>query len=176
MIRRVLALLGLVWALGFVAFAVTLPRAADDRRTDAIVVLTGANGRIARGAALLEAGRAARMLISGVDRGVPPGELAAAQGIPRHLVACCVDIGRAAVDTRSNGAETARWIATRNYRSIRLVTSGWHMPRAQFELGRSLGPGVSILPDAVSGDASFALLFREYHKFIARRLAGLAGL
>jgi uncharacterized SAM-binding protein YcdF (DUF218 family) len=174
-IRRFFALAGLAWAGGFVLFAGLLPQPADDRQTDAIVVLTGAPGRIQRGLALLGAGRAQRMLISGVDRQVRPAELAAAQNAPLALVACCIDLGREAVDTRSNGAETARWLAARKYKSVRLVTSDWHMRRARFELERSLGSGVTVVADAVTGEASFALLFREYHKFLARRTAVLLG-
>ena len=50
MIRRLAALVVLGWALGFAAFMLMLPGpAADDVTTDAIVVPTGAAGRIARG-------------------------------------------------------------------------------------------------------------------------------
>lgn len=175
MIRRILALAGLAWAIGFVLFAVSLPGPADERKTDAIVVLTGAQGRIPRGLSLLQAGRAQRMLISGVDRSVKPAELATAQAVPLALFACCVDLGREAVDTRSNGDETARWLSTHNYKSVRLVTSDWHMRRARFELERSLGPGIAIVPDAVTGEASFTNLLLEYHKFLARRAAVFAG-
>jgi uncharacterized SAM-binding protein YcdF (DUF218 family) len=175
-IRRILAVAGLAWAGGFILFAVLLPRPADAQQTDAIVVLTGAPGRIPRGLAMLQAGRAQRMLISGVDRSVKPAELAAAQNAPLALFACCVDLGREAVDTRSNGAETARWLAARGYKSVRLVTSDWHMRRARFELERSLGPGVTIVADAVTGEASLPNLLLEYHKFLARRVAVLAGL
>jgi uncharacterized SAM-binding protein YcdF (DUF218 family) len=174
-IRRIIAIAGLLWAGGFILFAVTLPRPADDRETDAIVVLTGAQGRIPRGLAMLEAGRAQRLLISGVDQSVKPAELALAQNAPLRLFACCVDLGREAVDTRSNGAETARWIAEHDYKSVRFVTSDWHMRRARLELERSLGPGVTIVADAVTGEASLANLLLEYHKFLARRTAVLVG-
>jgi len=174
-IRRIVAIIGLAWAIGFVLFAVTLPAPADAEKTDAIVVLTGAPGRIPRGLAMMQAGRAQRMLISGVDRTVRPAELAVAQNAPAALFACCVDLGREAVDTRSNGAETARWLAAHNYRSVRFITSDWHMRRARFELERSLGPGIVIIPDAVSGDASLSNLLLEYHKFLARRAAVLLG-
>jgi uncharacterized SAM-binding protein YcdF (DUF218 family) len=174
-IRRIVALAALAWATGFVLFAGLLPRPADDRKTDAIVVLTGASGRIQRGLALLKAGHAQRMLISGVDPQVRPAELAAVQGAPLALIACCVDLGREAIDTRSNGDETARWLGARHYKSVRLVTSDWHMRRARFELERSLGPGVVVLADAVTGETTFTILFREYHKYLARRAAVLLG-
>src|SRR3546814_1723294 len=66
-----------LYLLGYALFVVLLPRPADDRQTDAIVVLTGRPKRIERGLDLLERGRAKRMLISGVARTVRPVELAA---------------------------------------------------------------------------------------------------
>jgi uncharacterized SAM-binding protein YcdF (DUF218 family) len=173
---RLMALAALLWAIGFALFAVTLPRPADNRHTDAIVVLTGAPGRIARGLTVLKAGAARRMLISGVDPAVRPHELAIAQKMPLRLLACCVDLGREAVDTRSNGVETAAWLRRHHYRSVRLVTSDWHMNRARFELEQVLGRDVTITADAVTGDASFSALFMEYQKYSARRAAVLIGL
>ncbi len=116
MIGRAVAVIVLLWALGFALFAGTLPRPASAQKTDAIVVPTGGAGRIGRGLALLQAGQARRMLVTGVDRRVRAAELANVQGAPPALVACCVDLGREAVDTRSNGEETARWIAHRKYK------------------------------------------------------------
>ena len=175
MIRRLLGVMLLAWTLGFVLFAVRLPRPSGAQRTDAIVVPTGGAGRIGRGLALLQAGQARRMLISGVDRRVRPAELALTQGAPLALIHCCVDLGREAVDTRSNGEETARWVKQRGYHSVRLVTTDWHMPRARFELEQSLGDDVVIVADAVRSDPGFAVLLREYHKYLLRRAAALVG-
>ena len=176
MIRRFISLLVLFWALGFAVFVIALPQPADEQTTDAIVVLTGAPGRIERGLAVLQAQQAKRMLISGVNRDVRPHELALAQGVPKALFDCCIDLGPEAVDTRSNGLETARWIAARKYRTIRLVTTDWHMRRARFELSRALDPGVEIVTDAVKSRAGFAVLFKEYHKYLLSRLGPLVGL
>ena len=112
MIQRLIALLVLLYALGYVWFAALLPRPADLRATDAIVVLTGARGRIDRGLDLLERRKARRMLISGVDRTVRPVELAIQAGRDRKLFECCIDLGRESVDTRSNAEETADWVRT----------------------------------------------------------------
>jgi uncharacterized SAM-binding protein YcdF (DUF218 family) len=176
MIRRIFALVVVVWALGFAAFVILLPRPAGFIKTDAIVVPTGAQGRIARGTELLAKGRARRMLITGVDRRVKPAELAEAQQVSFKIMACCVDLGRDASDTRSNGDETAAWIRRNKYQSVRLVTSDWHMRRARFELERALGSDVVVIPDAVRSDASLAMLLREYNKYLFRRSAVLIGL
>lgn len=175
MIARASALLLLVWALGFALFAVTLPDAADETRTDAIVVLTGAGGRIERGLGLLERGRARRMLVSGVDRSVKSNELARETGASKRLFACCVDLGQESVDTRSNAEETAKWMRERRYRTMRLVTTDWHMNRARFELARTLDPEIEILTDGVESNPTFRTLFGEYNKYLLRRLAVLLG-
>jgi uncharacterized SAM-binding protein YcdF (DUF218 family) len=176
MIRRTLGTALLLWALGFALFAGTLPRPAGAEKTDAIVVPTGGAGRIGRGLTLLQAGQAKRMLVTGVDRRVRPAELANIQGAPMALVNCCVDLGREAVDTRSNGEETARWIDRHKYKSVRLVTTDWHMRRARFELDQATGGKVDIVTDAVRSDPGFATLLREYNKYLLRRAAAVVGL
>lgn len=173
MIQRLLSGLLLVWALGFIWFAIDLPRPAGPEHTDGIVVLTGGPGRVQRGTAALAAGQAERMLISGVDRRVTEPEIASLYRIPVDL-RDQVDLGRGAVDTRSNAQETAAWIAAHDYHSIRLVTTDWHMRRARFELTRALG-SVRIVPDAVPSEPGLVALLREYNKFLLRRGAALAG-
>lgn len=176
MIKRILSIVPLLWALGFAAFAIWLPRPIDGGTTDAIVVLTGGPGRIERGLSLLQQKRARRMLVSGVYRDVRPHELALAQRAPIALFDCCVDLGREAVDTRSNAQETAEWLKVHDYRSVRLVTTDWHMRRARHELERALDGNVRIIGDAVKSDPGFAMLFKEYHKYLLSLAAGLVGL
>ncbi len=171
---RALLLIPVAWALGFGAFMLSLGRPLDARDTDAIVVLTGGPGRIDRGLAMLRAGHAQRMLVSGVDPDVRPSELAAQFRIAPELMACCIDLGWQAVDTRSNAEETARWVEDHRFRSVRLVTTDWHMPRARMELAAALRGQAQIVGDAVrSGphSPSWTVLLREYHKYLVRRFA-----
>ena len=177
MIRRILSVLFLVWAIGFLWFVVALPRpAAEAARTDAVIVPTGGAGRIARGLEVLDQGLAARMLVSGVDPEVKPGEFAAEFGVSPEAMECCVTLGFAAVDTRSNAAETAKWVAQNEVRSLRLVTTDWHMRRAAGELARTLPASVTVIRDAVPSQPDLGTLFLEYHKLLASRAAGLADL
>ena len=176
MIVRLAAGLRLGWRRGFAGLAGGLPGPHDDRATDAIVVPTGGPGRVKRGMALLERHRARRMLVSGVDRRVRPHELAASFGVPAALVDCCVDLGREAVDTRSNAEETAAWVRARRYRSVRLVTTDWHMARARFELARLLGPDVILVADGVPSEPGLMSLLTEYNKYVLRRLTAPFGL
>lgn len=173
MIRRAFSLAVLVWLLGFVWFAVALPRPAGGDETDAVVVLTGAGGRIPRGLEALDKGWAKQMLVSGVDREVRPREFQAEYEIPARTMRCCVTLGFESVDTESNARETARWLARYKIKSVRLVTTDWHMSRAAYELGRMMPPDVTILRDAVPSRPSLRTLFLEYNKLIARRLSVL---
>ncbi|MBC7986596.1 MAG: YdcF family protein [Sphingomonadaceae bacterium] len=176
MIRRVASAIVLLWALGFAAFAIWLPGPAPLTATDGIIVMTGGEHRIERGLALLGERKARRLLVSGVNRTVRPRELAVEHDAPPRLFACCVDLGREAVDTRTNGEESAEWVRRNGFESVRLVTTDWHMPRARFELGIHLDEGVTILSDAVASEPDFMQLFAEYNKYLLRRAAYLIGI
>ena len=173
MIRRAIAFVLIVWLLGFLWFAVALPQPVTASATDAIIVPTGGAGRIDRGLQLLRAKKAEALLVTGVDREVRPREFAAEYDVPMELMDCCVTLGFAAVDTRSNAAETAQWVRERRYRTLRLVTTDWHMRRAASELDGELPDGVTVVRDAVASEPSLGSLFLEYNKLIASRVARL---
>ena len=175
-LARLLAFALLLYALGYVVFAVSLPRPAGDERTDAIVVLTGGSGRIERGFELIRGGAAPRMLISGVARTVRPAELAEAYQVDLPLIECCVVLGRESFDTRSNADEVARWVERRRIGSIRLVTNDLHMPRARYELRKRVGDDLQIVIDAVPTEPDFSAIFFEYNKYLLGRAADLVGI
>lgn len=167
-VARLLALIFLLWMLGFTFFVLNQAGpAAPGTVTDAVAVLTGGPGRITRGVEVLEDGLAGRMLVSGVDRSVRPAELLGAAQIPPRLFACCVDLGFDADSTRSNADEVARWIAKNGFRSVRLVTAGYHMPRARAELDARLPADVVIVTDGVRAGLPFWPMLQEYGKFQA---------
>ena len=89
----------------------------------------------------------------------------------KDLLACCVDLGSESVDTRSNAEEASRWLDKHNYRSVRLITSDWHMRRARYEFQKILGNKYQLVTDAVRTEPSFVTLFGEYNKYLLRRLA-----
>lgn len=167
MIRRIIAIPLIVWALGFLLFATTLPQPLALSETDAIVVPTGSGGRIQRGLEMLQQGAAEQMLVTGVDVAVQPGEFQAEYTVPDRLMDCCVALGFSALDTRGNARETAEWMQSQDYTSLRLVTADWHMRRAAVELEDQLPENIRIVRDAVRSEASLYTLFLEYHKFIA---------
>jgi uncharacterized SAM-binding protein YcdF (DUF218 family) len=174
-LMRLLALVLLAWGAGFLWFSLTLPDPAPlTDKTDAVVVLTGGEGRLLRGLAVLEAGAARRMLVSGVDRGTTPRDLAAAAGVKLNRFKT-TDLGYGAVDTRSNAEETARWIKVHDFTSLRLVTSAGHMRRARLELTRVLPPSIIVVEDAVPVEPAAPSIATEYSKFLLRRAALAVG-
>jgi len=173
MIARLLAFLAVLYGLGFALFAVTLgtPADADTPKVDAIIAITGGKGRIEHGARLLAEGSGKRLLIAGADPSVRKVDLVRRLGAPRGLFECCIDLGSESVDTRSNAEEAKRWLDRRNYKSVRLVTSDWHMRRARYEFNRQLDSDIKIIPDAVRTEPDFMTLFAEYNKYLLRRLS-----
>jgi uncharacterized SAM-binding protein YcdF (DUF218 family) len=173
MIARFLAFIAVLYGLGFALFAVTLgtPAEAGTPKVDAIVVITGGKGRIEHAATLLAEGKGERLLIAGADPSVRKVDLVRRLNAPRQLLDCCVDLGSESVDTRSNAEEAKRWLDRRRYKSLRLVTSDWHMRRAHYEFNRQLESDIKVIPDAVRTEPNFMTLFAEYNKYLLRRLS-----
>lgn len=147
--------LAVLWAGGLVGFAASIPRKAPDpdsdealRPTDAIVVLTGGSQRLSTGLALLSAGRAHKLFVSGVYNGVDVQELLRVSRQQPGDLECCVVLGYAADSTLGNAYETAGWMREQNYTSLRLVTANYHMRRSLLEF-RAAMPDIDILPHPV---------------------------
>lgn len=175
MIGRIVAFVVLVWLLGFAVFAVSLPQPVDSVKTDAVIVLTGGEGRIDRGLEVLEKGWARRMLVSGVGREVKPREFRAEYRVSPRLMACCVTLGYESFDTRSNATEAMDWIGRNKFRSVRMVTTDWHMPRAYHEFARLAPAELEIVRDSVPSQPRLEVLFIEYNKLLARKLSAIWG-
>lgn len=169
--RRVLATLAILWFIGFAWFTTALPGPYDGGVSEVVIVPTGAAGRIEHGLKVLEKNEAKEMLVTGVDREVKPGEFAAQFDVPMETMECCVTLGFDAVDTRGNATETAEWIKKRGVTKLRLVTTDWHMRRARNELEQRIPDNVEIIGDAVQSEPSLRILFLEYHKYLASRVA-----
>ena len=132
------------------------PALSTVARADAIAVLTGGSDRIAAGGRLLESGLADRLLVSGVNPAATERQLRGLLGVGPDLFRCCVTLGFAALDTRGNAGETARWIGENVPRAdegptrVIVVTANYHMERALLELTRAM-PGVALDPYPVLG-------------------------
>ena len=121
--------------------------AASAPKAEAVAVLTGGARRIDVGLELLSEGRAERMLISGVNERTSGAAIAdAARGATdeserARLFACCIDLGRDALDTVGNAAEARDWIRERGFSHVLVVTADYHMPRSLLEFRRALADG-----------------------------------
>ncbi|HSV29746.1 MAG TPA: YdcF family protein [Candidatus Omnitrophota bacterium] len=168
-----------LWCAGFLWFVATVPDQVGDPATvtDAIVVLTGGSERLATGVQLLEDGRARKLFVSGVHKDVELADILKLGHADHGGLACCVVLGYSAPDTVGNAAETARWMAKERFRSLRLVTGAYHMPRSLLEFRRAM-PDAAIVPHPVFPDAvksrewwrwpgTAALLATEYSKYLA---------
>jgi uncharacterized SAM-binding protein YcdF (DUF218 family) len=145
-----LLVLALIWVSGLMAFAARVQQSTplpEPPAADGIVVLTGANSneRIAAAVDLLAARRGRRVLVSGVNREVTREQLRTASNTVRRLYDCCVDLGFNAVDTVGNARETAEWAKAMRYKSLTVVTTDYHMPRAMLELRAVLRPPDIVL-------------------------------
>ena len=169
----------LLWAAGLVWFVhSSLTIAADPTAaTDAIVVLTGGRLRLEAGLDLLGAGRAQKLFISGVNPHVQRLELMRVAGHSGDDDLSRIVIGHAADNTLGNARETAGWMQQEGYRSLRLVTSWYHMRRSLLEFERAM-PDTLIVAEPVfagraegeawSGWVDVALLtVSEYDKYLA---------
>lgn len=171
MLRQMFSVLfwGLMcWAIGFALFRLAMPAPVPAAATtDAIVVLTGGEDRVASGVQRFKDGLGPRLFISGVNPDTSMATLASRFGLSSEDVSCCIVIGKEARDTMGNAREVARWAEAHKLRSIRLVTSTYHMPRARLEL-KYLMPDVEIIADPISGDLAPTRWAVEYSKFVAR--------
>jgi uncharacterized SAM-binding protein YcdF (DUF218 family) len=174
-----LAILFVGAAIGFVGF---LSRLRDieikpERQADGIVVLTGGSSRVSDALELLAAGYGKRLLISGVHPTSAASDISRSVSENQSLFNCCVDLDHSAVNTRSNAAETRRWAYERGFKSLIVVTSNYHMPRAIVELSHAM-PDIELIPFAVVGDkwrdepwwtsgTTLRLLLSEYVKYVA---------
>jgi uncharacterized SAM-binding protein YcdF (DUF218 family) len=143
---------------------------------DGIVALTGGASRITDAVELLASGRGQRLLITGVAPTTNMAELI--RLVPDHerWFGCCIDLDYTAVNTIGNAVETRRWALERGFRSLVVVTSSYHMPRAMLEIGHRL-PDVTLIPFPVvteqrragpwwSNAGAVKILVFEYLKFI----------
>jgi uncharacterized SAM-binding protein YcdF (DUF218 family) len=169
------AVFAVLFAIGFGVFLFAVPKeeVALRRNADGIVVLTGGASRIEDAIELLASGRGQRLLITGVHRMTSEREIARLKPGNAKVFACCVDLDRSALNTIGNATETKRWVHERGFRSIIVVTSSYHMPRAMAELSHQL-PDISLIPFPVvtdqlranwSNGPTLRLLFWEYVKY-----------
>ncbi len=163
---------------GFFYFVNCLSRAepASLPKGDAIVALTGGADRIPDAVGWLAQGHGERLLISGVSTQTSVEQLAQKSPRLKAWLTCCVDLDHQARNTVGNAEETRRWARGKGYRSLVVVTSSYHMPRAMLELKRHMPETQFIAAPVVTERLQglqywqdlplLRLLGQEYAKFL----------
>lgn len=158
------------YAASLAVFAVTLPAATDTppaRTADAIVALTGGTDRVDTALRLLAEDAAPILLVSGAHPGTDLSRTLRRVNADPSLGGRVV-LGSRARSTRGNALEAASFARDRNARSLIVVTSVYHMPRALLEFGNLL-PDADLLPYPVAppGGTPVGLLLSEHAKWLA---------
>jgi uncharacterized SAM-binding protein YcdF (DUF218 family) len=176
-VATVVLFIAAIWIVGLFQFAATIPRtlSTETLRTDAIVVLTGGRGRLSEGLDLLDKNRADKLFVSGVYRGVDVKRLLKMFRHDQESLESRVGIGNA-VNTSGNAKETALWVNENGIKSLRLVTSAYHMPRSLLEFRYALSE-IRLVPHPVftqnvkqerwwAWPGTVVLIAGEYTKFL----------
>jgi uncharacterized SAM-binding protein YcdF (DUF218 family) len=177
----VLVMAAALLGLGFLWFIWSVPNeeVALTHDADGIVVLTGGASRVTDAMELMAAGRGKRLLISGLNRSTRIDEVLRLNPDYARVVRCCVDFDRS-LNTLGNAVETKRWAEGRGFRTLIVVTSNYHMPRALAEIAHQI-PNAVLVPFPVVTDrqraepwwktaAAARLMISEYVKYVYARL------
>lgn len=176
-VLNILFFLFLIWITGLILFIYFTPKAEieHNKKVDAIIVLTGARGRIDAGLELLSKNQAKALFISGV------GKRADLDDLSKHLPSFPLDkignlrpniyLGYLANSTKENASESLEWIKKNNYKKIILVTSNFHILRSIY-LFKYMMPDVEIIPYPIVHPRQYTsylimkLFFIDYNKLL----------
>lgn len=191
-LNTILLLLAIFWCFGFYNYVGDINRNVGEivlstpkfhEKTDALIVLTGGSERVRNALYMLDKGAGKALFISGVNRDVKKHEIFALHqyGLKKYKkLNKKVFLGYSANDTFENAIEIKKWVTKNKVKSIRLITSNYHIKRAMLEI-KHLLPNLKIIPHQVipinvrldkwwKFSNSRKLLFKEYNKYLAARI------
>jgi uncharacterized SAM-binding protein YcdF (DUF218 family) len=171
-----------VWVGGFLWFVFDMPEnpPCPDCTTDAMVVLTGGNNRIAAALDLLDQKLADHLLISGVNPGTNLTTIKNNSGFKGNIVRYKISLDDQSRSTKENALNTLKWLQKNGYRSIRLITANYHIRRSLLEF-QTVMPDLLIIAHPITPNESlgqqwyndykiFCLFFNEYNKYLGTLL------
>jgi len=165
-----------VWIIGFVCFLLyvfSFKLHPQPTHSEALIALTGGEYRVQTAIDLLAQNKADRLLITGVNQKIAPASVLAKA--PEDIKAR-ITLGYQATTTKENALEAQGWVLHHNIKTITLVTSFYHMPRAYLEIASQL-PNTEITffpiwPKQFDQSMNWIYtrsawqLILEYHKFL----------
>lgn len=165
-----------IWGLGYIWFASAIAFGSENDKppkSEAIIVLTGGNGRINDALDLLKDKIAPTLFISGVHQGTTKDDIYNSWKNKTSAKPCCLVLGYQAVDTSGNAKEVQEWVNDQNIESFVLVTSRYHMPRAYMQISNML-PETQIHKHVTDSEKDYeawqgrfwSLTFSEYNKML----------
>lgn len=176
----------LLWFGGFAIFNYHIHNYNIDKtsKTDAIIALTGGSNRIKEAVELINNRLSNILFISGVKKGISFEEIAHTQNLKINPT-CSIIIEQASTNTVENAIQTSEWMKKNNIKTIRLVTSNYHIPRSYLEF-KTNNPDLKIIINPVYSNkvsdkwwkngGSFMLIASEYTKFMFVYLKNLLSL
>ena len=184
-LTTVVAFALIIWAAGLFYFMRLIPLTVvnNESLADSIIVLTGGSNRLKKGLQLLTQNKGKKLFISGVYRGNDVRKLLQVQKHNPKEVLCCINLGYEATSTHGNAVESKNWIEKNKFKSIRLVTANYHMPRSLF-LFQQIMPEIHIIPHPVfpqqfnqskwwSWPRTATLVISEYSKYIVAQVSNM---
>jgi uncharacterized SAM-binding protein YcdF (DUF218 family) len=174
----------LTWSVALAWFVNAMPSnpLPSGVRSEALVVLTGGQGRVEHGFEMLAANAAPLLFISGVGEHVTQEEMLiehADAEVKQQIEAQGSEIvlDHIARSTVSNADQSATFLKAREIKTIRLITANYHMKRSIHEFHAAY-PTLRIIPDPVfpSGfrrhewwehENTRRLVFSEFYKYFA---------
>ncbi len=160
------------YIFGFICFSNTIIHTPEfpDTQTDAIITLTGETKRITDAIAEFSKGMSKKLFISGIHRETPIkiliNKTIDSLNTNKNIINN-IDTGKAE-NTIENALESAKWVKDNNIKSIRVMTSDYHMHRSKLLFEYFLPNTVKIYHPINSPKnlLTFRLLFSEYNKYI----------
>lgn len=173
----------LPWFCGFIWFGQKINEYVDDKEehTDAIAVLTGGRNRITEAVRLFNNKEADHLFISGVEKNTSLRDILKKSNLVVYNPGG-VELGHKATNTVENALEIKEWIEKNDIRSLRLITSNYHIPRSLAEIESYDLPLKIIVHPVYSENVSqywwqswgtFKLIFGEYNKYLASSVKNL---
>ena len=142
--------------------------------TDAVVVLAGGKGRIEEGVRLYRAGGGDALYLIGVDPSVRMRDLVKVKPDEQII------LEKQSTTTLENAIYARDLLARREVKSLQLITSRYHMLRAELIFRNLLSKNIAIYPHPVDSrnfreewwryGGSFKLLFTEFYKYYLYRI------